>query len=406
MEEVMVLGQYQYYERGIIAMPNNVLHSILIFLKEHILAEIILAMILFIASQAFSINNQLIEQKTIINEISTEMDKQETQYTELNKKISELSNIVYEDHGVLSVIVGKKGDSEIEVVKFDNVALAELPGEYNTKGDIISLNSHILENPNLIFMSLTNEKEFTSSQLAGRQIIIPYKLGDDECFFYGQFNNKNHWDGNCIINSYDSYGNLKLIMDAIYYDGDLKSYKQVIPSSTRNIWFASIRKPEGSWDSGETWTFNRKNEGIKNFNSDEVKDSDIINFEQFIDLITDNGLDGYYSGKTSGGFYNDDTTNAFLIKFNEDKKIRLFYKGRFKDGNMHDEIGESWEIVYDSTDKLNNYFYYKGKFNDGNRENDNNLESYSLEKVHMLTDNMTKDLNWLDEKGIKWYGEN
>ena len=73
---------------------------------------------------------------------------------------------------------------------------------------------------------------------------------------------------------------------------------------------------------------------------------------------------------------------------------------------MHDEIGESWEIVYDSTDKLNNYFYYKGKFNDGNRENDNNLESYSLEKVHMLTDNMTKDLNWLDEKGIKWYGEN
>lgn len=49
----------------------------------------------------------------------------------------------------------------------------------------------------------------------------------------------------------------------------------------------------------------------------------------------------YYVGNTSDSKYNDDTGNAYLIKFDESGNVITLYTGRFRNGQLHDESGDA-----------------------------------------------------------------
>lgn len=55
--------------------------------------------------------------------------------------------------------------------------------------------------------SITN-LTYTAEELTDQKILLSYKSDDQEVFFYGQFNDENQWDGNCIISKERTGGGL------------------------------------------------------------------------------------------------------------------------------------------------------------------------------------------------------
>lgn len=45
--------------------------------------------------------------------------------------------------------------------------------------------------------------------------------------------------------------------------------------------------------------------------------------------------------------------------------MKVLYKGCFSDGKFDDSTGKAWELVFDSSNGINQYFYYKGIFRKG-----------------------------------------
>lgn len=57
--------------------------------------------------------------------------------------------------------------------------------------------------------------------------------------------------------------------------------------------------------------------------------------EDFIEEI-DTPVDSYYRGNTSNGIYNDNTGEAYLVRYNEDGTVKVLYKGIIRKGNHAD----------------------------------------------------------------------
>lgn len=47
--------------------------------------------------------------------------------------------------------------------------------------------------------------EFTANQLSDIKLLLPYHEGKQNVFFYGQFDEENRWDGDCLVNIYEKY---------------------------------------------------------------------------------------------------------------------------------------------------------------------------------------------------------
>jgi|InofroStandDraft_1065614.scaffolds.fasta_scaffold83208_1 hypothetical protein len=60
----------------------------------------------------------------------------------------------------------------------------------------------------------------TAEEISDCKVLLPYKSGDQDVFFYGQINENGRWDGNCILNTYEG-DKLVLITDAVYDNGNL-----------------------------------------------------------------------------------------------------------------------------------------------------------------------------------------
>lgn len=245
----------------------------------------------------------------------------------------------------------------------------------------------------------TGEK-YTAEQLVNERILLPYMINNQENYFYGQFNENNQWDGNCIINTY-SNDKLVLIMEAEYDNGVLVSYKQVMQGMSKagKVWSIADRVHHETYNSGETWNYMYE-ECLKEFGFEDVSEEDILSVDDFeLDIKRTSLLEGYYYGNTSEGFYNDKTDTAYIIKFSDDGYIRTLYKGRFKNGNFDDNTGNAWEIVFDSSNSINRYFYYEGKFENGTRENNKELDYISQEEIDKIISGITFNCE------LKWYSE-
>lgn len=259
------------------------------------------------------------------------------------------------------------------------------------------------QNNDIIAISIKTGDEYTKEQLAGEKLLIPYTYNGQEVLFYGQYNENNNWDQDCLINVYEN-DKLVLISETVYDNGIPTSSKQVFPSKTKdgaNVWSITDRKYEKDFNNGKTWNYFRLKEFSKTFEFNNAEIDDILNVSDFKDDIKSFSLlEGYYYGKVQNGKYNDDEKNvSYMVKNDNNGFVRTVYIGNFKDGDFDDTTGKAEEIVYDGT--VNKYFYYIGKFENGERENDDNLKYIDWEDIDRIIkscDFDDCDLNWHDTK--------
>ena len=253
------------------------------------------------------------------------------------------------------------------------------------------------ENEGVACVDIKTGDEYATEELVDSRLLIPYREDGKEIFFFGQFNEKNHWDGWCTINVYENH-KLVLITDAEYKDGEVGSYEQVFISEDKKTWLVAkrthINDGENSYNVGETWQYIYEDYN-QEFSFLDVSDTDIVSVEEFKKTMNLN-LDGYYNGKTAKGFYNDDTGEAYLVKYADDGTVRTLYKGQFENGNFVDTTENAWYITKNiETD----YMYYKGIFRNGHptKEKDYVFENpISQKRINEIIEGMTFDceLNW------------
>lgn len=219
----------------------------------------------------------------------------------------------------------------------------------------------------VIGINAENNKEETRKSVENKPFITSYEEDGEEVFFYGKYNEDGQWDGNCIINRYKD-SKLTFVMEAEYDKGELKSYKQIFRgknSDQREIWYVADRETEGDRNKGETATYFFYGDYEKDFDMKTAKAEKILTVDKFLETIPST-MEGYYSGYTSDGKYNDDSGKAYLVKYDGSGRVRFFYTGKIKNGYPEDDTGNAWSISlgYDGS----GYYYYKGKFKNGNRE--------------------------------------
>lgn len=289
--------------------------------------------------------------------------------TDLNGTISAMERTVNDLHDAdiesrlsvletqMDILAGNVANSKATpVASIDN----NLPNFSYTNDNTCEMETPTWKISDVIAMDTQTGAEYTAADLINKPILIPYTSGNQEVFFYGQFNVNNHWNGNCIINVYEN-DQLVLIMDAIYDDGTLISYKQVLSETTSgdgDVWVVSERTCASDTNVGETWNYSRTYDYPKTFETDDVSVIDIIPAEIFRSNINTR-LMSYYNGNTSGGLYDDSTGNAYLVKYFEDGTVRTLYRGQFADGKFHDNTGEAWYITKDED---TTYMYFEGVF--------------------------------------------
>lgn len=246
--------------------------------------------------------------------------------------------------------------------------------------------------------------EVTVGEISNSKVLLPYRNGDQDVFFYGQINENGHWDGNCIINTYEG-DKLVLITDAVYDDGTPINCKQIFYYTLRNgqeVWAYSDYLWEDGSSSGDTWLYTKESDYPMAFSADDVSADGILSADDFRDSVC-HELAAYYSGNTSDGFFNDETGNAYMVYFFEDGTVRLLYSGNFKDGTFNDNTGKAWYIVKNENTA---YMYAKGLFKHGELVNSGIIEEgpppLSLEDIEKYTSQREFDFPF----EIKWAGFN
>lgn len=240
--------------------------------------------------------------------------------------------------------------------------------------------------------------EFTAGQVVNQEILLKYKNDTEEIYFWGQFNENNHWNDNCLINVYEN-NVLESIMEAKYDDGKLISYKQVAKtnSSTDTVWSISDKEHYEDYNSGITknYIYTVYNQEIEYENASEEGMIRVDDFENIMKAVST--LEGYYSGNTSEGRYNDSTGSAYIAKYYEDGTIRFLYRGYFAGGYPEDsrnnEQDGPWGIVYAEDGPY--YVRNVGSHTKGSADHKSN-KALSIDDINKIVSeyNFECKLNW------------
>ncbi len=229
-------------------------------------------------------------------------------------------------------------------------------------------------------------KQLTVKDLEDQFVTFSYKENGEDVLFYGKYNNENKWDNNCIINRYKN-GKLTFIMDAMYINGKLDSYKQVFVGKNgdgKKVWYVSERKTEGNSNSGETWRYFKYGDYEKSINGDNITRNDIMSVDDFRSTIPST-QEAYYNGYTSDGKFNDNTGSSYLVKYNESGRVIYLYKGKMIGGWPEDDTGQAWSLIWVDID--GRYYYYKGGFARGKRtKTPKNWRPATLDEIKSYVD--------------------
>lgn len=229
-------------------------------------------------------------------------------------------------------------------------------------------------------------KQLAVKDLEDQFVIFSYKEDEEDVLFYGKYNNENRWDDNCIINRYKN-GKLTFIMDAMYINGKLDSYKQVFVGKNgdeKKVWYVSERKTEGNSNSGETWRYFKYGDYEKSIDGDNITRNDIMSVDDFRSTIPST-QEAYYNGYTSDGKFNDTTGNSYLVKYNESGRVIYLYKGKMRDGWPEDDTGQAWSLIW--VDEVDKYYYYEGGFAGGKRtKTPKNWQPATLDEIKSYVD--------------------
>ena len=326
--------------------------------------------------------------------------KMEQQVTEMNVKLAVL------EENTRSMDETLKSIQEI----LNTVAVMKLiPTEAATSAimqeQTVVKSAYVLSAPTwneatIIAIDQETGQEYTAKELVGQKLLLPYTEGNQKIVFYGSFNENNQWHGDCIINVYAG-NNLQLVTEANYDNGVVTDYRQVMPyvtSAGNKVWSVSNRTSEENWNSGESWNYYREKEYAMGFEFESITENEVVTIETMEDFI-DTDLEGYYVGNTADGKYNDDSGDAYMVKYASDGTVKTLYKGGVHDGRFHDLTGNAWYI---SQKEDGEYLYYQGEFKDGDAKKKDDKEvinPFSLEQIHEIVDKLQLNCD------LKWSGE-
>ena len=327
-----------------------------------------------------------------------------TEFAIINGKLETL-NSQYDD---LAKRTEKLESNIFDVVKiqaYSNVISTIATQFSSIKDENFAVDLLFTSNTDVIAVDTLTLAEYTVEQLVDEKLLLTYKEDDNDVVFYGQFNENNHWDGNCIINVYNNNRPIA-ITEGFYEDGNLHTYKQAFVDtdiSGNSKWFISSRVHTKEYNTGKTMQY-AYIEQKKEFEFSDVTTEDIIDVEIFNKSLTSE-LESFYHGNTSNGQFNDDTGSAYYISYdylsNENKKyIKTLYVGNFKDGNFHDTTGKAWYITKAAD---TDYMYYIGKFEDGHptepETKDNFINPISLQQRNEIIKDKKFDceIKWFDD---------
>ena len=319
-----------------------------------------------------------------INELKENVADLKEMLIDQDKKMATLSTRMDDTYGIkASAISLKATESAIK-----NLSLA-------------STDRYNLQNPewgnNEVIAQDNDGKKYKVKDLYNKPVILSYKESGYLIIFYGQFNDRNHWDGPCIINTYKG-NKLYLISETNYIDGQSYNYNEVL--SDDSLWHVLHVEKVDNYHYGESTRYHKIQEYTKKFKVKHVSSSDVITINKFVNSIVDKSLlEGYYSGEIKEGRYNDQTGNAYLIKFTNDGYVNFLYNGNFVNGYPDDNTGDAWSLVLDK--KMNKYIYYIGKYSGGKKvDTSSNSNTYiSLDKIKSLIKDKKYNIK------LKWYKE-
>lgn len=330
-----------------------------------------------------------------IGYINESINKMGDEIAHVGDSLDELSKFVYMNMGN-----GGSASNSLQSEDATKLALAEdCRPELNIEDDKPSVKSHFEK-----FVSIGKDEEGnerSNNDMRGVTFITAYEEGGNEVYFLGQYNENYRWYGECILNIYTDK-KLSCIFEAIYNDGQLFSYRRVSDEGN-GTWEVADRVDKGDYRTGETWVYSKTIDYPQEISLGDYEESKMIMYDDFVNS-TQEKLLSYYNGKTSDGFYNDDSGNAYLIKYfkegeikvEDDKNvIRTLYQGEFANGNFEDEGYDAWEITREAN---TTYMYYEGSFSNGdsNHVHETTFENY-LDKKEI--DRI------LEEKGFLEYSD-
>lgn len=352
-----------------------------------------------IASNFGDIKGDIISLNKDVTNLNTEL-------SQTSAEISKMHNYLYNDDGVEDQL----GDITTEIEKMKELFdLKSLIASTALTDDVanISVEPNNISTVTTTFTATTcigtdsDGNTYIAKDLIDKTILLTFVQDDKEIYFLGQYNENYHWDGYCVTNTYNLDGSLFGICESTFDDGNRLDYESFYMSETKNEWIYTDRdcsKDENGnvVNKGDSIRYNFNYGETKNFTSTNVRVTDMLYIEDFQDS-KDRTMLSHYSGATSDGVYNDESGDAYLIKYNKKGFVKTFYKGRFKDGYFQDE--DALEIVLDESNNINRYFIYEGKFENGSRENDESIRYITQEEIDKI----------MKENGIsidlKWYGE-
>lgn len=314
-------------------------------------------------------NNEksLQELSTSYKEVSTYYENLESSVKDLNKTVEGLGTKVAEIDGKVTAY------HSVPYVRInpDGVVGLNIKSSYeNIETILLNENKKIADDfTELVAIDQDTGTKYTIPVLSNETIIMNYESSGENVYFKGQFNEEGFWNGNCVINRYKD-GKLSLVMDAVYDSGKLLNYKQIFPYETtrgNKVWVFSCREvEENDSRSGYTLMYYRDGDKEQSFSNDSYTNSDIFNADEFLVSIGELRIEGYYSGYTSDGKFNDDSGDAYIAKYDNKGNIRYLYVGKIKDGLANDQTGNAWSIAWGYAN--DGYHYYKGTFTNGEQD--------------------------------------
>lgn len=345
------------------------------------------------------INEHIVSLNKDIEKVTTDVSKINDDVSEMNNDISEINTYLYEDDGVkdqlgtinealnLKVINIPDGDDYSSIKKTVVEVTME---EMGAPAPII---------PTSVIGLYENGDPCYAKDVVNEPVLLTYTEGLYKVYFYGTYNDNYIWDGYCITNVYYSDGSLYSICESNFDNGKRLDYRSFYLSDVADEWIYSQRVCTDNANVGTTTIYALKYGNIKNFTDTNVRISDILYVDKFLET-TKPTIISYYHGNTLNGKYNDDTETAYLIKYNSAGFIDVLYIGEFVNGEFNDTNAQ--EIVFDSSNGTNQYFLYEGAFINNKRQEDIPKDSYITQEE---IDQIIKDANITIDYELKWYKE-
>lgn len=345
----------------------------------------LLSVVGWTACKVYDLNkNILTEDSMIISDIKGDISDVNAEVDKINSKLDDSNGV----KGICSRL------SAVEAL----INTHAIKASTDTQGyvDDVSVVGNDINNSTSSFSADTcigtdsEGKAYIAKDLIGQTILLTFDQGDKETYFLGQYNDKYHWDGYCVINTYTD-GVLNGVSESNFDDGNRLNYESFYLSDNQGEWIYTDRDCKEDSNDGVSIRYKLDYDKQKNFTLTNARASDIIYVENLTSYDNKEVL-SYYVGSTSDGVYNDNSGDAYLVRYNEDGFVNVFYKGCFQNGNFDDT--NAVEIVFDSSN--DRYFLYQGTFVDGKRTSDDGIEYVTQNEIDtILKENeCPNDLKW------------